>query len=66
MFARDPLWELKICRALGVTSQPERLGKASLDAAWYAKAAFVAGVIGIIVRLITGVISLLLSRLFWV
>ena len=62
VFAKDPLWELRICRALGVTSQPEKIGRATLDAAWYAKGAFVAALIGIIISLILGLVSIAMSR----
>ncbi|MGZ3381333.1 MAG: hypothetical protein ACXVBB_13875 [Isosphaeraceae bacterium] len=48
-FATNPRWELKICRMLGVTPQSEKVGKATCDAARYAKLGFLAALVVILI-----------------
>jgi len=48
-FATNPRWELKICRMLGVTPQSEKVGKATCDAARYAKLGFLAALVAILI-----------------
>jgi hypothetical protein len=53
---RDGVWEPRICEYFGVPTESAKVAKATFDAAWYAKAAFIAtlaiGVASIIVSVI--------------
>lgn len=52
LFGTNRVWEAKICRALGVIPQEDKVGKATIDAALYAKLAFIAAIFSIVVSAI--------------
>lgn len=58
-FVAYPDIHAKVCYQLGVPSQPDKVAAATFEAAWYAKAAFVATVVIGIPSLIVAVIALL-------
>jgi hypothetical protein len=55
----NPNWEAMLCYRLELPTETERVAKATFDAAWYAKAAFVATLAVGIPALIIAVISLI-------
>lgn len=56
LFVANPDLQAKVCYRLGIPSQGDRVAKATFEAAWYAKAAFLAtvvlGLLGLLAALV--------------
>jgi hypothetical protein len=46
---RDGIWEPRICEYLGAPTESAKVAKATFDAAWYARAAFYATLVGLLI-----------------
>jgi len=56
-FVKESAWEKKICDALSVPTEADKVGQASIDAAHYARLGYIIGLVAIGIAVISLVVS---------